>query len=139
VNARTGLVVSDKGGAWQRMIKLFKMGVGGRLGSGDQYWSFISIADEVRALRYLADSPDLEGPVNLTAPHPVTNAEATTALGKALRRPSFLPAPAFALRAALGEFSIEVLGSSRVIPKRLSETDFTFTAPTMQEALQQIL
>lgn len=139
VNARTGLVVSDKGGAWQRMIKLFKMGVGGRLGSGDQYWSFISIADEVRALRYLADSPNLEGPVNLTAPHPVTNAEATAALGKALRRPSFLPAPAFALRAALGEFSIEVLGSSRVIPKRLSETDFTFTAPTMQEALQQIL
>jgi uncharacterized protein (TIGR01777 family) len=139
VNARTGLVVSTDGGAWQRMIRIFKLGVGGRLGSGHQYWSFISIADEVRALRYLADTPSLEGPVNLTAPNPVTNAQATTALGTALHRPTFIPAPAFALRAVLGEFSIEVLGSSRVLPARLLDSGFTFTAPTMQEALNEAL
>ncbi len=139
VHPRTGLVVSDKGGAWQRMIKLFKFGVGGRLGTGDQYWSYISIADEVAALRFLIDNESLQGPINLTSPNPVTNREATTALASALNRPAFLPVPSLALRAALGEFSIEVLGSSRVLPTRLTEAGFTWTAPTMSEALAAIL
>lgn len=138
-HARTGLVVSDKGGAWERMIKIFKLGGGGKLGSGKQVWSFISLTDEVRALRFLIDNDDLSGPVNLTAPHPVTNAEATKALAEALHRPSFLPVPAFALKAALGEFSTEVLSSSCVLPQRLTETGFEWSAPTMDAALKQIL
>ena len=132
---RTGLVVSSEGGAWQRMIKLFKFGIGGRLGQGEQYWSFISIADEIAALRFLIDNENLDGAFNLTAPHPVTNREATADL----KRPAKLPVPSFALRVALGEFSIEVLGSSRVIPTRLTEAGFAWTAPTMPEALEQIL
>ena len=136
---RTGLVVSSEGGAWQRMIKLFKFGIGGRLGQGEQYWSFISIADEIAALRFLIDNENLDGAFNLTAPHPVTNREATADLAAALKRPAKLPVPSFALRVALGEFSIEVLGSSRVIPTRLTEAGFAWTAPTMPEALEQIL
>lgn len=139
VNPRTGLVVSTNGGAWQRMVKLFKLGLGGRLGSGEQYWSFISLADEVRALRFLIDNEALTGPINLTAPNPVTNREATTALASALNRPAALPVPSFALRAALGEFSIEVLGSSRVIPTRLLDAGFSWSAPTMGDALAQAL
>lgn len=139
VNARTGLVVSEAGGAWERMIKLFKAGVGGRLGSGKQVWSFISLDDEVAALRFLIDNESLNGPVNLTSPHPVTNSEATKALAHALNRPAALPVPAFALKIALGEFSTEVLSSSRVLPQRLTEAGFTWSAPTMDQALQQIL
>lgn len=139
VNARTGLVVSEAGGAWERMIKLFKAGVGGRLGSGKQVWSFISLDDEVAALRFLIDNNSLSGPVNLTAPNPVTNSEATKSLARALRRPAALPVPAFALKVALGEFSTEVLGSSRVLPQRLTEAGFEWSAPTMDQALAQIL
>lgn len=139
VHPRTGLVVSEKGGAWERMIKLFKFGVGGRLGSGNQYWSYISLADEIAALRFLIDAESLEGPVNLTAPNPVTNREATAALAAALGRPAILPVPSLALKAVLGEFSIEVLGSSRVIPTRLQEAGFSWSATTMKQALTQIL
>ncbi len=139
VHARTGLVVSQQGGAWQRMIKLFKAGIGGRLGSGRQYWSFISIEDEVAALRFLIDNNGLRGPVNLTAPNPITNNDATKDLAHALHRPAALPVPSFALKAALGEFSSEVLSSSRVIPQRLSDAGFQWSAPTMDAALKQIL
>ena len=117
------------------MLPIFRMGVGGRLGGGRQYWSFISLTDEVRALRHLIDHPDLAGPVNLTAPTPVTNAEATRALAQALHRPAALPVPAAALKAVLGEFSVEVLGSQRVLPTRLLASGFVFRHPSIEAVL----
>ena len=138
VHPRTGLVVSAKGGAWGRLLPLFKLGLGGQLGSGKQYWSFISIRDEVRALQWLIDQ-DLSGPVNLTAPTPVTNAEVTRAMSRALKRPALLPVPGIALRIALGEFSIEVLGSARVLPTKLEKSGFTWTDPTIDAAISSIL
>ena len=135
---RTGLVISKWGGAWQRMLPLFKAGLGGKLGSGQQWWSWISLRDEVRALRFLIDS-EISGPVNLTAPNPITNAAVTAAMGRALKRPALLPAPAFALKAALGEFSVEVLGSARVVPTRLQAAGFTWLDPTIEGALKTLL
>jgi len=98
VYPRTGLVVSADGGAWARMFPLFKAGVGGKLGSGKQYWSWISMRDELNAIEYLLNSPQISGAVNLTAPEPQTNAEITSVMGKVLGRPTLLPAPAFALK-----------------------------------------
>jgi uncharacterized protein (TIGR01777 family) len=135
VHPRTGLVVARGGGAWKRMLPIFQLGVGGRLGGGRQYWSFISLTDEIRALRHLIDHPGLAGPVNLTAPTPVTNAEATRALAHALHRPAALPVPAAALKAVLGEFSVEVLGSQRVLPTRLLASGFAFRHPSIEAAL----
>ena len=139
VHPRTGLVVSSKGGAWARMLPLFKAGLGGKLGSGRQYWSWISLRDEIRALVFLLENEALSGPVNLTAPAPLTNAEVTSIMGTVLHRPTLLPAPAFALKAALGEFSTEVLGSARVIPSVLESTGFTFEDPTLESALRAAL
>ncbi len=93
VYARTGLVVARGGGAWGRMFPLFRMGLGGRLGAGDQYWSFIALRDEVAALRHVIVTESLSGPVNLTTPEPVTNREATAAMGRVLRRPAKLAVP----------------------------------------------
>ena len=135
VFARTGLVVARTGGAFARLVPIFRLGAGGKVGSGKQYWSFISLDDEVAALTYLLES-DLAGPVNLTAPDPVTNAEATAALGTLLHRPTVLPVPGFALRAVLGEFAEDVLTSQRVVPGVLAGTDFTFAHPTISEALR---
>jgi len=135
VHPRTGLVVARGGGAWKRLLPIFQLGAGGRLGGGQQYWSFISLTDEIRALRHLIDHPDLAGPVNLTAPTPVTNAEATRALAHALHRPAALPVPAAALKAVLGEFSVEVLGSQRVLPTRLLASGFAFRHPSIEAAL----
>ncbi|MFF3754021.1 TIGR01777 family oxidoreductase [Streptomyces sp. NPDC002018] len=136
VFARTGLVVSRAGGAWARLFPLFRAGLGGRLGGGHQYWSFIALHDEVAALRHLIDTETLEGPVNLTAPEPVTNREVTAAMGRVLRRPTPFPVPAVALRAALGDLAEDVLGSQRVLPTRLSESGFTFAFPTVDEAIR---
>lgn len=135
VFARSGLVVAREGGAWARLFPLFKAGLGGRLGSGRQYWSFIALHDEVAALRHLLDSADLSGPVNLTAPHPVTNREVTAAMGRALHRPTLFPAPAPALRVALGEMAGDVLVSQRVLPARLLESGFGFAFPGIDEAI----
>lgn len=133
VHPRTGLVVAGEGGTWAKLWPIFRLGVGGRLSTGEQYWSFISLRDEVRALQFLLD--DLEGPVNLTAPNPVTNKEVTEAMGELVRRPTVLRVPEKALQIALGEFSSEVLGSTRVIPRRLLDAGFTFTHPTIEDAL----
>ena len=138
-NIRTGLVVSEHGGAWARMLKIFKVGLGGKLGSGDQYWSFISLRDEVRAIRHVIDTAALSGPVNLTSPNPTTNRAATKALGSALSRPTFASVPGLALKAALGEFSTEVLSSSRVLPIRLEDTGFTWLDPDINAATKQLL
>jgi uncharacterized protein (TIGR01777 family) len=131
---RTGLVVSGRGGAWQRLFPIFRAGVGGRLGSGRQYWSWISLRDEVAALRFLIDG-DLAGPVNLVAPRALTNREVTGAMGEVLGRPTVLPVPGFALKAVLGEFSSEVLGSIRVRPGVLTNAGFTWQDPGIETAL----
>lgn len=135
--ARTGLVVSSKGGAWKRLLPIFKLGVGGKVGSGKQYWSFISLRDEVAALIALLEDERYRGPVNLTSPNPVTNAEVTAAMGRVLGRPTVLPVPAFAIKAALGEFSQDVLGSQRVLPQVLEGDGFSWSDPTIDQAIQQ--
>ncbi|MEU8523147.1 TIGR01777 family oxidoreductase [Streptomyces sp. NBC_01216] len=133
--ARTGLVVAREGGAWGRLFPVFRAGIGGRLGDGGQYWSFISLHDEVAALRHLIDG-DLAGPVNLTAPEPVTNHEVTAAMGRVLRRPTLFTVPAPVLRGVLGDFAQDVLGSQRVLPRRLLESGFDFAFPTIDESIR---
>lgn len=133
--ARTGLVVSREGGAWGRLFPLFRLGLGGRLGNGRQYWSFISLHDHIRALRHLIDTETLDGPVNLTAPEPVTNREVTAAMGRVLHRPTLFTVPSPALRLALGEFAGDVLQSQRVVPTRLLESGFTFDHPGITAAI----
>ncbi|MEV0123483.1 TIGR01777 family oxidoreductase [Streptomyces sp. NPDC050703] len=139
VIARNGLVVARQGGAWARLFPLFKAGLGGRLGDGRQYWSYISLHDEVAALRHLLATETLSGPVNLTAPEPLTNGEITAAMGRVLRRPTLFPAPAPALRVALGEMAGDVLGSQRVRPARLLDSGFAFTYPGIEETLRAAL
>ncbi len=137
VKIRTGLVLDPTGGALGRMMPLFRFGLGGKLGSGKQWWSWITLHDQVRAIDYLIDS-DLSGPVNLTAPNPATNSEFTAALARALRRPALFPVPGFALKVALGGFSTEILGSKRVLPERLNESGFVFDFPHLAPALAKL-
>jgi uncharacterized protein len=139
VFTRTGLVVARGGGAWGRLFPLFKAGLGGRMGSGNQYWSFIALHDHVAALRYVMDTETVEGPVNLTAPHPATNREVTEVMARALHRPALFPVPSAALRLALGEMAGDVLGSQRVLPRRLLDSGFTFAFPTAAEAVSAAL
>ncbi|MES9553726.1 TIGR01777 family oxidoreductase [Streptomyces sp. NPDC007076] len=139
VHARTGLVVAREGGAWGRLFPLFRAGLGGRLGSGRQYWSFIALHDEVAALRHILDTESLVGPVNLTGPDPVTNSEVTAAMGRVLHRPTLCTAPAPALRIALGEFAQDVLGSQRVLPGRLLDSGFVFAFPGIDAAIRAAL
>jgi uncharacterized protein (TIGR01777 family) len=140
VHPRTGLVLSSEGGALAKQLPLFKAGVGGKLGSGDQWWSWISMEDELGALESLLDA-DLEGPVNLTGPAPVTNAEFADVLGDVLGRPSFVPVPRFGPKLLLGgELAEELLfTSARVQPTRLEEAGYAFTHPTAEAALRSEL
>ena len=138
VKIRTGLVVSSKGGAWGRLLPLFKLGLGGRLGNGKQYWSFISLRDEINAIKFVMENDKISGPVNLTAPNPATNSEVTKAMAKVLRRPALFNVPAFALELVLGEFSQEVLGSARVLPKVLIDNGFVFTDPDIVSAIKTL-
>ncbi|MFC4906801.1 TIGR01777 family oxidoreductase [Actinomadura gamaensis] len=136
--ARTGHVLDPGGGLLGKLLPLYRVGLGGRLGSGHQYWSWISLADEVAALRFLIDE-EVSGPVNLAAPNPVTNAEFTHALGVAVHRPTPLPVPAFALRMALPGFAREaILPGQRVVPRRLAEAGFRFADPELGAALPRI-
>ena len=138
VNIRTGLVLDPTGGALGRMLPLFKLGLGGKLGSGRQWWSWITLHDQIRAITYLLDSK-LSGPVNLTSPNPVTNREFTASLAQALHRPALFPAPAIALKIALGGFSTEILGSKRVLPKALTADGFVFDYPHLLGALTELV
>lgn len=138
VLARTGLVVSARGGAFEKLIRLTRLGLGGRLGTGRQLWSFIALTDEVAALRFCLDHP-LEGPVNLVAPMPVTNADAVRELARLLHRPAKLPVPSFALRAALGEFATDVLASQPVVPSKLTAAGFQWRCPAIGDALAAAL
>jgi uncharacterized protein (TIGR01777 family) len=136
VHSRFGVVLGAKAGALAKMLPLFRLGLGGPLGSGRQWMSWISLPDAVAALLFLVDTPALSGPVNLTAPEPVTNSEFTQALSRAVHRPAVLPAPAFALRLALGQMADEaLLASARVYPARLMSAGFRFAHPTVAEAL----
>ncbi|MEU8910708.1 TIGR01777 family oxidoreductase [Streptomyces mirabilis] len=139
VFARTGLVVAREGGAWGKLFPLFKAGLGGRMGDGRQYWSYISLHDEVAAIRHLIDTSSLSGPVNLTAPTPLTNREITEAMGRVLHRPTVFPTPAPLLRLALGDMSGDILGSQRVHPARLLSSGFTFAFPSIEGALRAAL
>ena len=138
IKLRTGLVLDPTGGALGRMIPLFKFGIGGKLGSGKQWWSWITLHDQVRAMIFLVQSK-IEGAVNITTPNPVTNKEFTAALAHALKRPAFFPAPAFALRTVLGGFSSEVLGSKKVMPKVLMDNGFDFEYPFVSNALTALV
>jgi uncharacterized protein (TIGR01777 family) len=138
VHARTGLVVA-RGGAWARLFPLFKAGLGGRLGNGRQYWSFIALHDEIAALRYALDTETLSGPVNLTAPEPLTNRQITAEMGRVLHRPTVARVPAPVLRLVLGEFATDIVGSQRVRPKRLLESGFAFAFPEFEQAVRAAL
>jgi uncharacterized protein len=139
MNIRSGLVLATGGGLLGRLLLPFKFGLGARIGPGTQYLSWISLTDEVRAIEFLLEADDFEGPVNLTAPEPVTNAEFTRALAQALHRPALLRLPAAALNGALGEVASELLGSARIVPTRLQEAGFTFRTPDISTALSSIL
>jgi hypothetical protein len=140
VNLRFGVVLGPGPGALAKMLPLFRLGLGGRLGSGRQWMSWISLTDAVAAILFLMDTPALAGPVNLTAPYPVTNAEFTRALAHAIHRPDLLPAPAFALRLALGAMADEaLLASARAVPSKLTNAGFSFTHSTLDVALAAAL
>ncbi|MFI8892715.1 TIGR01777 family oxidoreductase [Streptomyces paradoxus] len=139
VFTRTGLVVSREGGAWGRLFPLFRAGAGGRMGDGRQYWSFVALHDEVAAIRHLIDTDGLSGPFNVTAPNPVTNREITAAMGRVLHRPTVFPVPAAVLRTVLGEMAGDVLGSARVLPRRLLESGFRFAFPEIEGAIRAAL
>jgi uncharacterized protein (TIGR01777 family) len=136
---RTGIVLSTKGGALGKVLPLFKAGVGGRLGSGHQYISWIARPDHIAAMRFLLDADDISGPVNLTAPNPVTNREYTKAIAAAVHRPALFPAPTLALKAVLGEFAGNVVGGQRVLPKRLVDAGFEFGYAEIGPALRALV
>jgi len=138
VKLRTGLVLDPTAGALGRMLPLFKFGLGGRLGNGKQYWSWITLHDQIRAIEFLLKEK-ISGPVNLTAPNPVTNQEFTAALARALHRPALFPAPKFALKLVIGGFSTEILGSKRVLPKVLQDNGFEFSYPHITTALSELV
>jgi len=139
VHARFGIVLSKDGGALAKMLPAFQLGLGGPLGDGSAYMSWISIDDTAAALQHLLSDPEAEGVYNLTAPDPVPNRDFVKAMGKALHRPAFLPAPAFALRGLLGEMGETLLlHSARVLPKRLEAQGFTFRHPELLPALQDL-
>lgn len=137
---RTGIVLSTEGGALPKLLPLFKLFLGGKFGSGDQYMSWISITDEVNAIIHLLDSA-ISGPVNLTAPNPVTNAEFASVLGRVLGRPSFLPVPAFGPKLVLGTDRADALlfDSMRVLPAVLQSSGYEFAHPDLETALRAIL
>jgi hypothetical protein len=141
VHLRTGIVLAGAGGVLPRMATPFKLGLGGRIGSGKQYMSWIGIEDEVGAILHAIATPQLSGPVNATAPTPVTNAEFTAALGHVVNRPTLLPTPVLGLKLIYGSELVEhlLLAGQRVVPDRLTETGYTFAEPDLDSALRTAL
>lgn len=139
VLTRFGVVLGEKGGALGQMIPLFKKFIGGPLGDGRQWFSWIHLEDLVQAFLFLLESPEILGSVNFTAPHPVRNRELAGALGKVLNRPALISAPAFMLRLVLGEFGSILLKGQKVIPQKLLQSGFQFRYPTITEALKEII
>jgi uncharacterized protein len=141
VNTRSGLVLSPSGGVFPRILIPFRLGLGGRLGSGRQWWAWISLHDELRAFRFLLTQDDVSGPVNLTAPRPVTNAEFTHALGRVLGRPTVIPVPSFALRLVLTTQMADelLLSGHRVTPARLLGAGFEFVNTDIEDTFRELL
>lgn len=140
VNLRIGVVLSRDGGALHQMLLPFQLGLGGRVGNGHQYWSWISLPDLVRSILFAIENESLAGPVNAVAPEAVTNAEFTRVLGRVLRRPALIPLPAFAARLALGEMANDLLlASIRVAPAQLLKHGFAFEHPDLETALRVVL
>jgi uncharacterized protein len=138
VITRFGIVLGEKGGALSQMVPLFKKFIGGPIGSGLQWFSWVHIKDLAEAFVFLMKHPELSGPVNLCSPNPVRNKELAKALGKALHRPSVFPAPGFMVKLALGEFGSVILEGQRVIPRRLLDSGFIFQYPDIDKALQSL-
>jgi uncharacterized protein (TIGR01777 family) len=138
VHARTGLVLTPHGGAMERMLPLARWGLAGPLGTGRQYWSWITLHDEVRALAHLIDQ-DLVGPVNLVSTQPLPQGEVMKALGGVLGRRALLPAPALALKVILGEFAGDVLASDRILPSVLTASGFVFDHDTIESAMRWLV
>jgi uncharacterized protein len=141
VRTRSGAVLHPSGLALQRSIPFFRLGLGGKVGSGHQYMSWISLPDWIAATEFLLERSDIAGPVNVTSPNPVTNAEFTQALGSALGRPTFVPVPSLAIKLLFGAELAEemIFGSQRVIPKRLQDAGFEFSDPELGVALHMML
>jgi uncharacterized protein len=140
VKLRTGIVLTLEGGALQRMIVPFKLGMGGRLGSGDQYMSWITLQDEIAAIVHCITDHALSGPVNIVAPYAVTNSEFTAVLADVLSRPAIFPVPEFILKTLLGEMAEELLlGGARVMPEKLLNSGFKFQSPELKMGLRNIL
>ena len=138
VKLRTGLVLDPTGGALGKMLPIFRFGLGGKLSNGKQWWSWITLHDQIRAIAFLLENK-VSGPVNLTSPNPVTNSEFTAGLARAMHRPALFPVPALALKIVLGGFSAEVLGSKKVMPQALTEAGFTFDYPHISSALEKLV
>ena len=138
VKLRTGLVLDPTGGALGKMLPIFRFGLGGKLSNGKQWWSWITLHDQIRAIAFLLENK-ISGPVNMTSPNPVTNSEFTAGLARALHRPALFPVPALALKIVLGGFSSEVLGSKKVMPQALTEAGFTFDYPHISSALEKLV
>jgi uncharacterized protein len=137
VLSRTGIVLGKDGGALQRMLPPFQLGAGGRIGSGKQWMSWISLEDAVRGLRFMAEQPTLAGAANLVAPNPVQNEDFAKTLGAVLHRPALVPVPALALRLAFGRMADEtIMASQRVLPKKIAGAGFEFRHPRLEEALR---
>jgi hypothetical protein len=139
VLARLGVVLGKGGGAMAQMIPAFKFFVGGPIGSGRQWFSWIHLQDLSAAMLFLIEHPAISGPVNLCAPDPVTNRDLAGALGRALNRPACMPAPAFMVRMALGEFAAVLLGSQRAVPQKLLQHHFGFRHPDIQSAVHAVV
>lgn len=137
-HARTGIVMAREGGAMDQMLTLARLGLGGPLGSGRQFWPLVTLVDEVRALTWLIDG-DVEGPVNIAAPQPTRQVDLAKELGRQLGRPALLPAPTPAMHVVLGEFAGEILGSQRVLPQVLREQGFTWEHPDLPSMVRWVL
>ena len=136
---RFGIVLSREGGAMGRLLPFARLGLAGPLGSGRQFWPWITLPDTVGALLHLLDRPDVTGPVNLAAPQPARQREVVAAVARALHRPSIVPAPSFALRAVLGEFSSEILGSQRIVGDALRDSGYAFVHPDLDAAARWLV
>ncbi|MFP3855276.1 MAG: TIGR01777 family oxidoreductase [Anaerolineales bacterium] len=136
---RTGLILDDNEGVLPRLTLPFKLFAGGTFGSGEQYYPWIHIRDEIRAIRFLMDIEDSSGPYNLSAPDPATNRQMAKALGRVVNRPAWAPVPAFAMKLALGEVATLVLGGQRMVPQRMEQTNFEFKYAELEPALRDLL
>jgi uncharacterized protein len=140
VNTRFGIILDKEGGALAKMLTPFRMGIGGRIGDGKQWMSWIALDDVIKALQFVLANESINGPINFVAPNPVTNAEFTKTLGHALSRPTFFPIPAFGVRLAFGEMADALLlTSQRVSPAKLGEAGFQFQYPNLESALRSVL